>query len=382
MARGFGESESFWARYGSKSIAWAVGAGLFIILLIAGISSCATTATNTEVAIVVNNVTGGTSLLQNGGMVLHLPFGLSSVYKIDKSQRVLPLTATHRTKENPEGDHVNIKTNDGSSVAMDVEVVYQLDSGRAAEVFRELGPEENIEDILRGITRSEIRSQLGELSTLEIAEARHRKVKLDLTEKRLKEYMDQFGIQVVSINAQNFRFDAEYDKIIRERKEADQILTNQKDYQEAAIEEGKRKTAEAQRDKESALAQLKGDLNKSLLAAQGDATRIVTRAEQQAYQLEREGEIGLKNAEQESAALLAEGQRKAEAMEKLFAAYQSGGEGLVKEQLMQLYNGVTVRARPYSASERIDQIQTINMRAQALQPPAAPAPAPAEKGGR
>jgi hypothetical protein len=47
---------------------------------------------------------------------------------------------------------------------------------------------------------------------------------------------------------------------------------------------------------------------------------------------------------------------------------------------MQLYNGVTVRARPYSASERIDQIQTINMRAQAAQPP--PPSSPAERGGK
>jgi len=375
--RHFG-SDSFWARYGTKSVAWTVGAGLSIILLIAGISTCATTTTNTEVAIVVNNVTGGITLLENGGMVMHLPFGLSSVYKIDKSQRVLPLTAAHRSKEMQQGDSVNIKTNDGSNVEMDVEVVYQLNSSRAAEVFRELGPEDNIEDILRAQVRSVIRSQLGELSTLEIAEAGHRKVKLDKTEKQLKDYMEPFGIQIVSINAQSFRFNAEYDTIIKERKEADQILTNQKDYQDAAVEEGKRKIAEAQRDKESAVAQLRGDLGKTLQAAQGDATRIVTRAEQQAYQLEREGEISLKNAQQESAALLAEGQRKAEAMEKLFAAYESGGEGLVKEQLMQLYNGVTVRARPYSSSDRIDQIQTFNARVQAL-PQAAPAP---DKGGK
>jgi regulator of protease activity HflC (stomatin/prohibitin superfamily) len=370
----FGDDrDSFWARYGGKTVVWAISAGLIILLAVSAFGSCATSVSNTEVAIVVNNITGGTSILDNGGMVLHLPFGLSSVYKIDKSQQVLQLTLAHRNKDYPKGDFVNIKTNDGSNVEMDIEVVYQLDSSRAVAVFRELGPEGNIEDILRGLTRSEVRSQLGELSTLEIAEALPRKARMDATEKRMKEYMDPLGIQVISINAKNFRFDAEYDKIIRERKEADQILTNQKDFQGTATEEGKRKIAEAQRDKETSLAQLKGDLDKSLLAAQGDATRIITRAEQQAYQLEREGEIALKSAEQESAALLSEGLRKAEAMEKLLAAYEHGGEGLVKEQLMKLYSGITIRARPYSSSDRVDQFQ--NIRSPLIAPPAS-APAP------
>ena len=90
------------------------------------------------------------------------------------------------------------------------------------------------------------------------------------------------------------------------------------------------------------------------------------------FELAREGEIALRTAEQEAAALQAEGARKAEAMEKLFAAYEHGGEGLVKEQLMKLYEGVTVRARPYALSERVDQIQTQAVRSAVQPPPAAP----------
>jgi regulator of protease activity HflC (stomatin/prohibitin superfamily) len=360
------DPDSFLARYGSKSLIWTIGMGLCVLLLVIAFATCGTSVLNTEVAIVVNNITGKISLLENGGMVLHLPFGISSVYKIDKSQQVLSLTQDHRSKEHPLGDPVNIKTNDGSNVSMDIEVVYELPASRAADVYRELGINTNIEDILRGITRSKVRSQLGGLSTLEISEAGHRKVKMNLTEESLKKYMEPLGVQIVSANAKNFRFDAEYDQIIRERKEADQILTNQKDYQEAAVEEGKRKIAESQRDKEIALAHLTGDLDKSLLTAKGDATRIITKANQQAYQLKREGDIAQKTAEQESAALRLEGLRKAEAMEKLLAAYEHGGEGLVKEQLMKLYSGVTIRAWPYSTSDRIEQFQ--NYKSNSLQP--------------
>jgi len=369
MAFNYTNSDSFWSRYGERTIAFVVGVGLLVILVIGGIGSCATLVANTEVGIIVNNLTGKISLLENGGMVMHLPYGLSSVYKIDKSQRVLSLTRTHPTREHPLGEHVNIKTNDGSNVQMDVEIIWQIQTKNADQAYRELGPEDNIEEILRALTRSEIRNQFGELSTLEMAEALPRSAKLNATQNRLREQLQPLGIEIVSINAQRFTFDDEYDKIIRERKETDQILTNQKDYQDAAREEGKRMVAESNRDRQTALAQLQGDVDKLLLIAEGETKRILTKAEQAAYQQEREGEIALQNAEQEAMALKAEGERKAEAVEKLFEAYQSGGEGLVKEALIRLYSGVTIKARPFAPSERIEQYQ--------LLPPDAPSRTPA-----
>jgi regulator of protease activity HflC (stomatin/prohibitin superfamily) len=365
------EAESFWARYGARTIVYVVGLGLLVLLALGAAGSCATIAKNTEVAIVVNNVTGGVSLLENGGMVFHLPFGLSTVYKLDKSQRVLSLTKAQPGKQPqrsdtgkavPKREPVSIKTNDGSNVTIEVELVYQIKSSRGFDAMRELSDDENIEDILTALTRSIIRSEFGELSTLEISEPAKRIEKLNATQKRLTKELDLSGtdqalIEIIAINAKSFGFDAEYDKIIRERKETDQILTNQKDYQDAATEEGKRLIAEGTRDKETALAQLQGELAKKLLIAEGEAKRMKTKSEQQAYQAEREGETALRTAEQEAAAVLAEGQRKAEGAEKLMEAYEKGGEGLVREAAAKLYQQVVVKARPYSASEKVDQVR-------------------------
>jgi regulator of protease activity HflC (stomatin/prohibitin superfamily) len=356
------DSPSLWERYGPRTIAYVVGFGVFVLLALGAMGSCATTAKNTEVAIIVNNVTGGVSLLENGGMVLHLPYGLSSVYKIDKSQRVLYLTKDHHPKpgnkeKHSGGEQINIKTNDGSNVQIDVEVVYQLIAKQAAKAYRELGDEENIEDIIRALTRSVVRSEFGELTTLQISEAQERTTKLAATQKKLALELEPIGIEIVSINTKNYHFDEQYDTIVKDRKVADQTLENQKDYQDTATEKGKRMIAEAERDKQTALAQLAGDLAKKLLVAEGEAKRTMTKAQQLAYQNEREGEIALKNAEQEAAALLAEGQRKAEGIEKLMDAYEKGGEGLVREALAKLYQGVKVRARPYSVGDKIEQFR-------------------------
>lgn len=351
--------ESFAKRYGPRLIFYTLGVGIVVYMAIAAIGSCATMVSNTEVAIIVNNITGSVTRQEFGGMVLHQPLGLSSVYIVDKSQRVLYLSRDHRSKDFPGGGQVNIKTNDGSNVEMDVEIVYQLQGSFAEQAYRELGDTENIEDILRALTRSSIRSHFGELSTLEIAEPTHRSERLNAMQKRLAEELQPMGIEVVTLTAQNFQFDPEYDRIIRDRKEADQILTNQKDYQEAAVEEGKRMVAEATRDKQTALAHLQGDLSKQLIGAEGEAKRIVTKAQQDAYQAEREGDIALKTAEQEAAAVLSEGQRKAEAMEKLFAAYEKGGEGLVREALVRFYEGITIRARPYAPSATVGRFESL-----------------------
>ena len=374
----FQPAGSFWAKYGARTVIYVACLGLFVILVLVGAGSTATVVNNTEVAIVVNNITGGISQLENGGMVMHLPFGLTSVYKIDKSQRMLRLTRDERSKEHPGGEEINIKTNDGCNLEIDVEVVYQIIPAQADVAYRELveasdprveasgqGREQNLDQILRAIVRSEVRSQFGELSTLELAEAAPRTAKLKMIQQDLSQNFQPLGVDIVSIMAQNFQFNPEFEKIVRDRKEADQILVNQKDYQDAAREAGKRLVAEATRDKETALAQLQGDLDKKLIAAQGEAQRTNTKAEQDAYALESEGGIAVKTAEQEAAAILAEGQRKAEAMERLFASYEHGGPGLVKEALVKLYNGVTIHVRPYSSSERVEQFQAVPL----LQPP-------------
>ena len=363
---------TFWEKYGARTIVYVVSLGLFVILILIGAGSTTTVVNNTEVAIIVNNLSGGVSEMKNGGMVVHLPFGLTSVYKIDKSQRMVRLTRDVRTQEHPEGEEINIKTNDGCNLEMDVELVYQIMPDQAFLAYRELveqGQEQNLEDILRAMIRAEVRGQFGDLSTLELAEAGPRTKKLNAIQQNLARDFAALGIEVVSVTAPSLRFNPEYEKIVRDRKEADQIMANQKDYQDAAREAGKRMVAEATRDKETALAQLQGDLDKKLIAAQGEARRIDTKAEQDAYTLEIDGNIALKTTDQEASAILAEGQRKAEAMERLFAGYEHGGPGLVKEALVKLYNGVTIHVRPYAVSDRVEQYRNL---------PAVPSRSPAQ----
>jgi regulator of protease activity HflC (stomatin/prohibitin superfamily) len=331
--------------------------GAVVVGIIVGVVCLFTLGTSvqtTEVGIVVNNITGSKSTYGNGGMVFHLPWGLSSVYKIDKSQRIIQMAHGSNI---PDRTEVRVKTNDGSNISIDVSISFQVKTSMAAEVYRDLDDEKNIEDILTSLVRSEVRDHFGRLSTLEISEASLRTPKLKNIEEGLRAKMEPLGLEICAVTAQNFTFNAEYDKTIKERKEADQILANQADYQAAADQERNRMEAEAKRDKETAIEQMKGDLAKKLVEATGEATRTMTKATQEAYQEQRQGEIALQTAQQEALAIKVESARKAEAAQQMIAAYDAGGDGLMREALTKLYNGVTITARPYSPSDRVDRMQ-------------------------
>jgi regulator of protease activity HflC (stomatin/prohibitin superfamily) len=396
------DPNSFVGKYGTRTLSYVIGIGFAVLLVLLALGSCATSVENTDVGIVVNNITGTITLYENGGMVLHLPFGLSSVYRVPKQQFSLRLARDVTTQEHPQGDQVKIKTNDGSNVEADVEVVYQIDVKDAFKAYRELventatssfngrnvdtvghDAANNLEAILRAVTRSEVRNQLGELTTLYISDPKYRTEKLHSIQKNLADYFASMGVEIVSVNAQNFHFNEEYEQIVRQRKSAEQIRINQNTYQDTKLKTRERMVAEANKERETSLAQLKGEMNRRMLTAQGEAKRILTKAQQESYQMDREGEIALASAQQEAAAIEAEGQQKAQAVGKLFEAYETGGEGLVREALTKLYDGVTVSARPYAPSDRIDQVRAVPM--QILQdaparPPAPQAPATGRAG--
>src|SRR5258708_6807124 len=146
----------FWSKYGPRTITFVVGVGLLVVLVLAASGSSATVVNNTEVAIIVNNITGTISTHENGGMVVHLPLGLTSVYTVDKSQRVLRFARDKTTREHPQGEQIPMKTNDGTNVEIDVEVVYQVIPSEALVAYRELvqvGDDQSMDEILRAFVR-------------------------------------------------------------------------------------------------------------------------------------------------------------------------------------------------------------------------------------
>ncbi|MCX7935788.1 MAG: SPFH domain-containing protein, partial [Planctomycetota bacterium] len=279
-----------------------IAIGLFLAL--ATIYTGVTTIAPGEIGVIQNNLFGICTPHLTNGTIIHLPFGLTKVYKLDKTVQSLTMAGP---------DSVQIKTNDGSNVQIDMEVQYQIIPAKAIDIIRTIGAGDAYKQgLVRAYARSSIRDSLGYLSVVEIADPNN--IKTEEIKARLNSCLEKYGIVIGLITPTNIAFNPEYEKMIRSRKEADQDVRNEQEAQKTAQQEQERRLAEANRLKSVAIRQAEGELNAQKIAAQAEAERLVQQAKGKAYAIKREGEQALMAAQNEAAAIEAEGLNRAQGL--------------------------------------------------------------------
>ncbi|WP_372368379.1 SPFH domain-containing protein [Candidatus Uabimicrobium sp. HlEnr_7] len=329
------------------------GTGIVFVLLIGFALAIAFTGITIvkpgEVALIMNNITGTATPKVTNGTIVHLPFGMTKVYKLDKTQQPIRMQGH---------DGVQIKTNDGSNVTMNVEVQYQVIPAEVQKIIKIIGRGDRYKQgLVRAYTRSIIRDTLGTLSVTEIANPSNRDGKLDESKTKMNESLVKYGITVSLITATNPKFNSDYEMMIKKRKEADQEVRNQRSAQITAQQEQYKKVAEATRIKKVAIRKAEGELVAKIIVVVEKAKQMLEKAEAEGYTLEKQGEQALVEGKNESEAILIEGLAKAEAIKKLSEAYEKGGQALVREALAEKFRGVILEGRPYSLSTNIDRFK-------------------------
>jgi len=344
-----------------KAIAALLAVALVVFAVLATIYTGVTTIAPGEVGVIQNNLFGTCTLQLTNGTIIHLPFGLTKVYKLDKTVQSLTMAGP---------DSVQIKTNDGSNVQIDMEVQYQIMPAKAVDIIRSIGAGNAYKQgLVRAYARSSIRDSLGYLSVVEIADPVN--IKTEEIKTQLNKLLDKYGLSIILITPTNIAFNQEYEKMIRSRKEADQDVRNEQEAQKTAQQEQERRIAEANRLKSVAIRQAEGELNAQKIAAQAEAERLVQQAKGKAYAIKREGEQALVAAQNEAAAIESEGMNRAQGLAALAAAYEKGGLALVRQALAEKFAGVKLEGRPYSLSSQVERMR--------LEPAAAAAKAKEEE---
>ncbi len=357
MAPGFGSGDlrvTVPPHLGGVAVVIAVIVFLMLAFFLTGI----TVVDTGEVAVIMNNITGHPRLKLTNGTVVHWPFGIAEVYKLDKRRQMIQMTGRPDRGDRPGDDSVQVKTNDGSNVNVDVEIQYEIIPDRAHEIVSRIGRGDAYRGgIVRAYARSILRDELGQLSVVDIADPSHRAMKTTQVRQRMNEQLDPYGLRIVLVTATNPVFNPEYEKMIKQRKEADQETRNERSAQETAREEQKRSIADAEREKNVAIRKFEGEMNARTIAARADAEQAVRRNEGAAYAVRKEGEQALAQARNEAAAIEAEGLARAKAVEELARAYEEGGLALVREALAEKYAGVVMQGRPYSLASEVDRLR-------------------------
>ncbi len=341
-----------------KVVAPAIFVFFAAIIVLATFFTGVTVIQPGEVALIKNNLFGTETKKLTNGTIVHLPFGITQVYRIDKKVQSIEMTGNPNRGDRRGDDSVQVKTNDGSNVNIDVTVQFGVIPDKIDELIKQVGRGNRFKGdagIIRAYARSIIRDELGKMSVVEIAEPVERNRRVDDAKVRMNKEIKKFSMVVTMLSATNPRFNIEYQNMINDRKGAEQDIRNEIEAQQTALTEQAMKKAEAEREKKIAIRKSEGELNAIKISAEAEAERIVREASGKAYAMKKEGERSLAVAKNDATAIAVEGLSRAEGLRKLAEAYDKGGDALVREALSDKFKGVKVEGRPYSISSNIDR---------------------------
>jgi regulator of protease activity HflC (stomatin/prohibitin superfamily) len=230
----------------------------------------------------------------------------------DARLQVVEMTATVGKGDRSGGDDIPFKTKDGNDIRIDIIFSYRVDPQRAPYI-REFVAKDMVElreKVFRTVARSKPRDYLGEYSTEEFYHAENRNKAAEMAKQGLQAILSEYGIIVENIALMDYRFNADYQLLITNKKIADT------------------KTKTLVSEKDSTI-----ELNKKLLQdAQGEVNKLVAQTDG----LYQEAVLGADAYFQQqtnlAAATIAEGAAEAVAIEKMREAMRSEG-GLIQVKM-------------------------------------------------
>lgn len=314
-----------------------------------------------EVGLLIHNLTGTMEVKSSPGYIFHLPMGMDDLYTVPKSQRTFRMTDTSGGRF-PGRENVRLKTKEGADVFVDVEISYRVDPATPEAYLRSMGADrrywrEKEDNILRAVARSVIRDTLGQMTVEEMVNSTVRSAQLAEARRRCNTTLRGYGLEILTISSINIRYTEEYDRLIRDRKEADQAIEKERSAQNKARAEQEKRKAAAQRLKTVAETETRGQQEKRVIEALGRAAEIRARADGEAQRILLDAQREYAVAVEEASAILAEGLNRAAGIRQLAEAYEAGGMALVREALAQKYLGARIHGRPYSLDSHVDRVR-------------------------
>src|SRR5258706_5525255 len=145
---------------------WVAGAAL--VLLVLATRSCATVEAG-QVAVRINNITGGTEVITQPGLLMRLPFGIHNVYIMDVTPQTFHLRG-QTNKSTLEVRELDVRAADGSSFAFnDTTLLFRAIPAHADETLRDSGIGHAYYEWMLPYARSILRDEFGRESTITVS---------------------------------------------------------------------------------------------------------------------------------------------------------------------------------------------------------------------
>ncbi|HZS41668.1 MAG TPA: SPFH domain-containing protein [Polyangia bacterium] len=285
-------------------------------------------------------------------------------YTFDTKVQNLEMIADTKRGDRGDRDDLQFKTTDGNDISMDVTVAWTIDPKHAPDLLQNVGEStvEVKEKLVRPMARTLVRDVLNELDSEAVYNSDKRFEKAERARMVLTEKLAPFGVIVSQVILHEHRFNPEYEKVIHDRKLAEQRAQQLTSETEAAVQEALRNLETARGKVASDIAEAAGALEQAKLTADAEY-----------YQ-----------QQQNADAILAERTAKAKAIAKRNEALRgSGGRAMVKLRVAEALDGKSIVLIPGGNGVGLHKLDVNKLVESAVaQEAAAPAPvAPEATGG-
>jgi len=281
------------------------------------------------------------------GATYVFPIFLTDWHTFDVSLQNLSMVRDVKKGDRSKEDDLFFKTIDGNDIRVDVTVAWAIDPKRAPYLLNKVGEstDQVKEKLVRPACRSVVRDVLNSLRSEEFYVSAKRFAKAAEARDRLASVLEPEGILVRQVILGEHHFNAEYEKVIRDKKLAEQNSERMRSEARAAGEQMK-----------SELQKAKGSVNQTLAAAQGALDTAKLGADAQLFQNQKQAE-----------ALVAEKKAHAQGVRKQNEALAgSGGTALVKLKIAESLAGKDLVFLPGGKSGVGLQTLNVNQLLQAI----------------
>ncbi len=269
-----------------------------------------------------------------GSTYIFLPF-INDWHTFNTNLQNMEMTASIAKGDIFGQDDIKFKTIDGNDISLDLIISYRITPEKAPYILGHVA-QSDIElraKIVRVITRSIPRDIFGQLQTEEFYTSEKRAEKAAIAKRTLNQMLMPYGVIIERILTKDYRFNAEYQKAIEDKKIADQQTQKLRSEILAKEEEYKRKLEKAKGDVFKKVAKADGDFNKNIISAD-------------AY---------YKKQELIAKAIREEGKTQAAGIQKMNEALaEQGGKVMVKLEMAKALKGKRIILLPSSSGGSID----------------------------
>jgi regulator of protease activity HflC (stomatin/prohibitin superfamily) len=331
-----------------------------LVALVLATRSCASIEAG-QVAVRINNVTGGIEVVTQPGLLLRLPFGIHDVYVMD----VTPQTFHLRGPENKsplEVRELDVRAADGSSFAFnDTTLLFRAIPANADETLRDSGTGHAYYEWMLPYARSILRDEFGRESTISVSNPTSFAQAEGRAKQRLNKLLGEHGIEVTSIVTPRPRFSKEYEDLIESRNQTENQLAVIDSELARAKTERDRKLAEVERDQNKIVQTKRAELEATLATAVTAQTQ--THREVDTYKIEKVASGQASRSANKGKADELKGQLDAQYASRRaeIDAFRNQPVERVMQRLGERLKGVTIEIQPFRNDGTPTRVQLENL---------------------